>query len=194
MKFTDEDIITGLRERDGKVISFIERRFFSMIEHIVTSKGGQKEEARDLFNEAMIAIIMKIDSPSFELTCQFKSYLYAVCNNMYKLILKRRRIAGKFNSIPQNDQSFADFSEDYDRKLYKQKLLECFHKLGPKCQKIYKMYWNEISQKDIAKDLGVSYAYLRKRKHECRKRLIEIIKSDPAILNLVKDEIPTFLE
>lgn len=194
MKYTDIEIIAGLRERNGSVIGYIESRYYTMVEYIVTSKGGQKEEAKDLFNEALIAIIMKTDNPSFQLTCQFKSYLYAVCNNMYKLILKRKKLAVKYNSSNQNEQPISDFTEEYDRKLYKQKLLECFHRLGPKCQKIYKMYWNEISQKDIAKDLGVSYAYLRKRKYECRKRLIEIIKSDPAILKLVKDEIPAILE
>jgi RNA polymerase sigma factor (sigma-70 family) len=194
MNYSDEEILIGLRERNDDVINYIENRYFSMVEYIVTSKGGDREDARDLFNDAMLAIIMKTDTPEFVLTCQFKSYLYAVCNNMYKLIRKKKRIADRHNTMSSEPEPDNDFTEDYDRKLYRQKLMECFNKLGPKCQKIYRMYWNEISQKEIAKNLGISYAYLRKRKYECRKKLIGIIKSDLTFMKLIKDEIPKILE
>ncbi len=194
LMYSDSEIITGLRKRDEYVMSYVRRRYFTLVEYIVCHKGGNREDARDMFNEAVSVILIRVDDPGFELTCQFKSFLFAICENKWKLTLEKKRISGNYRFRKGDDPAPADFSENYDRKIIRELLDRSFYKLGQNCQKIMRMFWDEVPQQQIADTLGFSYAYLRKKKYICQKTLMEILVRNDRNMNILRDIIPDFSE
>ena len=51
-----------------------------------------------------------------------------------------------------------------------------FEKLGERCREIIRKCLGSKSQEEVAAELGVSYAYLRKKKSECTADLVKMIK------------------
>ena len=52
-----------------------------------------------------------------------------------------------------------------------------FGKLGERCRQIIQKCLGNKPQDEVAAELGVSYAYLRKKKSECTAELIKLIQS-----------------
>ena len=56
-----------------------------------------------------------------------------------------------------------------------------FKKLGERCREIINKCLGNKPQEELAEELGVSYAYLRKKKSECMAELIKLIKTKQAL-------------
>jgi DNA-directed RNA polymerase specialized sigma subunit len=53
-----------------------------------------------------------------------------------------------------------------------------FDALGEKCRQILQWFFDKTPLKEIAKRLDTSEGYIKKRKFQCKKQLIEAIQSD----------------
>jgi RNA polymerase sigma factor (sigma-70 family) len=183
--YTDQQIIKSLKYRDNHVVSYISKKFLPMIKYMIKELNGEIEDAEDIFQEALIIIIKKIDSNEFKLTAKFSTYLYAVCKNLFEYKRKRERVAEKYilKQVSADVVADEDFSENYDQnyqyKIYK----HYFAKLGASCQEILNLSWLDTPIKEIAEKIGSTQGYVRKKKHECKKRLIELILSNPDNIN-----------
>ena len=61
-----------------------------------------------------------------------------------------------------------------------------FKKLSQNCQKILELYMARIQLKEIANILGYkSDQYVKKRKHQCKEKLVNSIKNDPRYKELL---------
>ncbi len=174
-KYTDQQILKSLRQRESHVVSYIEVKFLPMIKHMLRETDWDDSEAEDIFQEALIIIIRKVDADELKLTAKFSTYLYSVCKNLFEL--KKRKVAIEKKHLTKKVETTYEenFSEDYDRN-YQYKIYKYyFSKLGSSCQQILNMYWLDMPIKEIAKKIGSTAGYVRKKKHECKKRLIELI-------------------
>ena len=76
-----------------------------MIQHFVLNNNGSFDDARDLFQEAMITLYEKVQSDSFVLSCQIKTYLFSICKNLW---LKRLQQMGKYSApLSTEEESIA---------------------------------------------------------------------------------------
>lgn len=165
MYYTDHEIIQHLKNRQDGVIAFIARKNMPVIEYMVQELGCGMYDAEDLFQEALIILITKIDSPVFELKTKFSVYLYAVCRNLCKYQNEKERQKERFFRMKLDDWDNHDFSENYD-------------KLSDLCQQLLKLDWLGYKVKEIAQKLGKTERYISRRKYKCKKRLVELIKKD----------------
>ncbi|MEO7306209.1 MAG: sigma factor, partial [Ferruginibacter sp.] len=76
-------LLEGLASNDGTVIEAIYRDNYPMIQGFILNNNGNSDEARDIFQEAMIVIYEKAVSGNFELNCLLKTYLYSVCRRLW---------------------------------------------------------------------------------------------------------------
>ncbi|MDF1550290.1 MAG: sigma-70 family RNA polymerase sigma factor [Bacteroidales bacterium] len=183
LSYTDEQILKSLKHRENHVVAYIAKKYLPMVKHMLVEFKGDENEAEDIFQEALIIIIKKIDSREFKLTAKFSTYLYAVCKNLFDYRKKRKAAADKYLIAELETVAEEDFSEDYDKK-YQYKIYKYyFSKLGEGCQDILNMHWLDMSMKEIAEKLGSSEGYIRKRKHACKKKLIELIMTNPDNIN-----------
>jgi RNA polymerase sigma factor (sigma-70 family) len=187
-EYTDSEIIECLKNRQSYVVKYLSDRYLPMIRLMVFQMGGSLDDAKDVFQDGLIIMLEKIDQDDFILTCKFKTYLYAVCENLWKSVLDKKQAAANYFSRRNDDDLEGDYSEIHDNRIYENIFYEVFDTLDPACQKILKLYWEELTPDEIAEKLGVTNGYVRKKKSEAQSQLVSRIKQHPAYRDIMKTE------
>jgi RNA polymerase sigma factor (sigma-70 family) len=184
INYTDQEIVDSLKNRENHVVAYVAKKYLPMVKYMIREMKAEFAEAEDIFQDALMIIIKKIDKDELKLTAKFSTYLYAVCKNLLEYHEKKNNVKQKY-LIAQGKDLLEDenFSENYDDD-YQQKIYQYyFEKLGTSCQDILKMYWLDLPIKEIANKIGTTEGFIRKKKHDCKKRLIELIISNPDNIN-----------
>jgi RNA polymerase sigma factor (sigma-70 family) len=187
-EYTDEEIVECLRNRQSYVVRHLSDRYMPMIRLMVYQMGGTIEDARDIFQDGLIIMLEKIDNKDFVLTCKFKTYLYCVCENLWKSVLEKRRAAANYITRRVDADGDKDFTEIIDQKMYEEIFRDVFETLDPVSKKILNLYWQEMSPQEIADKLGYTYGYVRKKKCKAQSELTEKVKNHPGYKRIMSTE------
>jgi RNA polymerase sigma factor (sigma-70 family) len=182
--FTDHKIIQGIRNRDDTIFKFLQVRYQDSIRLMVIEMGGNKEDAKDIFNEGLVTLIGLVDHKDFRLTCKLGTLLYALCSKKWKQQMDKQKAAKNYQYRRIDPDPDDDFSEEIDEKLYMSIFWESFQKLDRICKQILEGYLKDLSPREIADVLGYSYGYVRKRKSLCHSFLMKEIENHPDIIKL----------
>jgi RNA polymerase sigma factor (sigma-70 family) len=176
-----ENILVGLRDRDTKVLDYIYKNFYEQIKVFILRNRGSIEDAKDVYQDALLVIYQKASKDNLELSCSFQTYLYSVCRLLWLKQLEsnqiQRNTAEETGMYIELDEDLVEVFEKNERyKLYQHH----FQKLSFSCQKVLELFLAGISLREIANILGFkSEHYVKKRKYQCKEKLISSIKSDP---------------
>lgn len=187
-EFSDKEIVECLKARQSYVVRYLSERYLPMIRLMVTNMGGTSEDAKDIFQDGLVIMLEKIDSDQFYLTCKFKTFLYSVCENLWKSVLEKRKAANNYFTRKLDTSSDSDFTEEYDNQLYENLFNEVYQTLDPVCKEILKLYWQDYSPLEIAEKLGYTYGYVRKKKCECQAELMKRITNHPKFKQIKRTE------
>jgi RNA polymerase sigma factor (sigma-70 family) len=188
-EYTDIEIIECLRNRKSYVVHYLSDRYLPMVRLMVIQLGGDPEDAKDIFQEGLMIMLEKIDNKEFALTCKFKTFLYCVCENLWKSIIAKRQAAVNYFARRTEPEDEKDFTEVMDNNLCREIFLSVFDTLDPVGKNILKLYWEEVSPQEIADKLGYSYGYVRKKKCEAQAELTEKVKRHPDYKRIVNPGI-----
>lgn len=187
-EFTDSEIIDCLKNRESYVVQYLSDRYLPLIRFMVHQTGGTTEDAFDVFQDALIILLEKIDEDNLVLQCKFKTYLYSVCEYVWNGVLDKRKAASNYALRRQEEDEATDFSEDIDDNLYENILKKAFDTLDEGSREILNLYWMDLSNQDIANRLGYTYGYVRKKKCEAQNELIRKVKAHPEYKQLKSKE------
>jgi len=183
----DQRYIDGLRRGDSAVIEEIYQQHAQRITQWVLRNSGDESDARDLFQESLLAIYQKAQQ-GLRLTCPFSAFFFITCRNQWINTLRQRKnrevtINDEQLSITESAQEAVQLAESQEQQ--RQLFLEKFRELGPACQEILGLSWTWDEERDrwnslqdVATQLDRSYGYIRKKVAECRARLMELIHGD----------------
>jgi len=186
-KYTDREIIQGLKSGESYAVKFLAREFLPVISYFISKNSGSEEDAKDVFQDALFIIIEKIHNNDFEVQGALSTYLFAICKHLWLIELDRQKAAKNYQLRHLIEAKEIDSSELVDSVFYENVFRQCFNAMDEISQKILKMYWMEISPTEIAEKLGYSYGYVRKRKSECMKELKTRIMEHPDYNELEKN-------
>ena len=190
-EYTDTEIIECLRNRQSYVVHYLFDRYMPMIRLMVYQKGGTNDDAHDIFQDGLIIMLEKLDNKEFALTCKFKTFLYCVCEHLWKSILDKRQAATNYLSKRSEPETDKDFTELIDHQIYEEIFRDVFETLDPISKKILNLYWQEVSPQEIAHKLGYTYGYVRKKKCEAQNELTEKVKKHPGYKRIRSTELAT---
>jgi len=187
-EYSDSEIIDCLRNRQSYVVRYLSDRYLPMIKLMVSQFGGTSEDAKDIFQEGLMIMLEKIDNKEFALTCKFKTFLYCVCENLWKSVLARRQATVNYirNRVAVDEDN--DFTELMDNNLCRNIFEEAFDTLDTAGKNILKLYWVDISPREIAAKLGYTYGYVRKKKCKAQAELIMKVKIHPDYKRIMEQE------
>jgi RNA polymerase sigma factor (sigma-70 family) len=178
-KFSDQEIIIGLKAGEAFAVNYLAKEYLPMIRYFISKNNGSDEDAKDIFQDALFILIDKINSKDFNLQVTLSTYLFAICKNLWLMVLDRQKAARNYEKRRSSDVLENDFTESGDIAFYERIFRQCFDAMDDVSQKILKMYWMEIAPTEIAEKLGYSYGYVRKKKSECMKELKNRIMNHP---------------
>ncbi|HTR28018.1 MAG TPA: sigma-70 family RNA polymerase sigma factor [Puia sp.] len=174
---TEQQLLEGLALNDRKAIETIYKRHYSMVQALILNNSGYPDDARDIFQEAMIVLYEKVKSGSFELNCQLKTYLYSVCRRLW---LKRLGQLNRTFSEVENLQDTVPVEDELERHEQRNRDFQVMelslNSLGEPCRSLLKAYYLEMkSMVEIAGDFGYTNAdNAKNQKYKCLMRLKKI--------------------
>ena len=187
---SNSELIKGIRHHDSAILQYVYDHHYPIIEGYITHNQGTREQAMDIFQDAMIIVYKRIRSGNLELSCKFSTFLYAICKNLW--IQERKKHLQRAEKLRQHKLVVHDPGPADDPLLQKH-LTDLFNKhfeaLSKDCQKILSMYFNNFSIEDIRAAMNYKdLHHTADRKYRCKKSLINRIVNDPLFKRL-KNEL-----
>lgn len=187
IKFTDKQILNGLRDQNGIIISHLYGYYYNSIRHFIINNGGSDADTKDIFQEALIVLYRKTKTEDFSLSCSVHTYLFGISKILwYKELEKRNRTINDscdVDEIKEIDHTIEELIVKNERlKLFR----EVFEKMNSNCKKILSMFMRGYSTSAVTENLGYASDQVTKNKRlRCKKSLAELIKSNSRYKNLV---------
>lgn len=178
-----EDFLAG----DTETLKDIYRRYFPVVQKFVLKNSGTETDAKDVFQDALVFTFQKLKSDSLSLNCSLTTYIFAVCRNMWMNTLRRRKKTILWDELPNSSD---DVNQDILDQMQEQSKLMLYHKsflqLGDVCQELLRNFFLGKTMQEISSLLNFSVGYTRKKKFECKKRLLELVEGNPLYRELVE--------
>ncbi len=176
---TDEKIIELIQNRKEDKALIKLYRYQGKVTSLVKSRGGSKDDAQDVFQEALLILCKKVWEGNFKLTAKLDTYLYSICYNLWRHQLEKNN---KHFKVEVNDQLQLTDVDGIDEAIEKECKINLAEsvliKLGEPCLKLLKMFYYEaLKMKEIANRLGYkSESTAKTQKYKCIERAKKQIK------------------
>jgi len=173
----EKDLLQGLARSERKAIETIYRENYNMIQSLIINNSGSSDDAKDIFQEAMIVLYEKVRSGSFELNCLIKTYVYSVSRRLWlKRLQQMNHYAPALESM-QDTVPVEDEIEENDRINNEFQAMDtAISSLGEPCKSLLEAYYLE---KKNMQEIALSFGYTnadnaKNQKYKCLMRLKKI--------------------
>lgn len=172
----DRDLLLGLTRDDDRALETIYTENYPSILRMVLQYNGSEDDAKDLFQEAMIILYEKARKEEFDLHSKLKTFLYAVCRHLW---LKRLQTGSWQLSLPAELEEVLPAEEtgimnEHEEKDRQFRIMEkTMGSMGEPCKTILEDYYiRKLSMQDIAEKFGYTNSENAKnQKYKCLMRL-----------------------
>ena len=168
----DSEILEKIRKGDESALDYLYKKNFKMMTKLVINNNGTEDEAKDIYQEALIVFWQKVTSGNLTLSSKISTFLYSICQNLWRKELERK-------SRMSNEEKDTEEELDFDQQERIDVINRCINQLGETCRRILTYYYfDSLSMQDIAELLGFANADTAKtKKYKCKKELDELIKA-----------------
>lgn len=179
--YTDQSLYQGLLNNETTAFEFIYTKNFPAVRQQVQQYGGSEDDAKDIFQEGVIALWNNIRAGTYQLreNVKMSTYLIQICKLRW---MDRMKKASHRYEIRKEDyvepaaeaEVLADWIDREDQQQFQQQ----FAQLGERCQDLLKrFYFLKESLQDIARVMGIGEATAKNEKYRCMQRLKKIVLS-----------------
>ncbi|MFH2094854.1 MAG: sigma-70 family RNA polymerase sigma factor [Bacteroidota bacterium] len=178
-QYKDEDeLIHHLRNGDHQALTVLYKSYYPVIARFISMNSGEDDDARDIYQEAVIIFYNKLQDSTFELHCKIKTYLYSVCRKLWLNELKKKGVHSIDITEIEGHVEFAQ-EEKTDFTLEEKKLSTMnfsMEMLGEPCRTIlHDFYIARLSMNEIRDKMGYTTTdNAKNQKYKCLQRLKKI--------------------
>jgi RNA polymerase sigma factor (sigma-70 family) len=170
----DELIVAEIRNKNNVVLRELYKTHYAMAVNLVCANSGTEQEAKDVYQEAVIAFYEKVQQPQFSLSCKIKTYLYAVCRRLWlKRLWEKKRTNGSMHELETFSGIEDDMIEIEEKENRFAKMDTALKALGEPCRSIIEdFYIRDLSMENIREKFGYTNPENAKnQKYKCLQRL-----------------------
>jgi RNA polymerase sigma factor (sigma-70 family) len=174
---TDQALLIGLAEGSDRALSQLYKQHYPMVSQLVINNSGSTDDAKDIYQEALIVLFEKVSAGDFELNCQLKTFIYAVARRLWlKQLAQRGRSplirASQFDEEPAESVT-DDLADHLRRDQQFEQMAESLTRLGEPCRTLLEdFYIRHLSMQDITEKFGYTNTDNAKtQKYKCLTRL-----------------------
>lgn len=149
----DFPLIQAIKSGNEKALGLFYQDNFGKILHLVLKNSGSDDDARDVYQDGMMEVVLQIRGGRLDqLSSRLSTYLYSVC--YYKWI-DRLRQKGKTMQTDFDDDLETAVIEEEDSAPYLPALEKVLMQIGEKCLQLLKaFYYEKLTMTQIASKLG----------------------------------------
>ncbi len=168
----DSEILERISRGDEKILDHLYKKYYRMMTKVVLSNSGTEEEAKDVYQEALLAFWQKASSGKLVLTSKISTYLYSICLNQWRKELDRK-------SRLSSEEVDGEETQGHDAEERLRIVKECIEELGDVCKGVLTYYYFDgLGMQDIAEKMNFANTDTAKtKKYKCKKKLDSLIKS-----------------
>jgi RNA polymerase sigma factor (sigma-70 family) len=178
----DHRHIEALRRNDPAGIREIYRLYSNQALRWVVRNQGTSDDARDVFQEALMALYEKSLEPGFILTCPLGALLHIIYSRKW---IDRLRQKGREAEVRETEKSRYSFEvvedaatlaeEALTAQAQQSRLAEAFAELSELCRNMLKLLGSGTAPREVAAQLQMnSVDTLYRRKNACMQRWREV--------------------
>ncbi len=178
-EISDQEIIEGVSKGDSRAINRIYKSYFPSISRMIVNNNGSEDEAKDIFQEAVMVLYDKITQQKFELSSKLGTFLYAVSRRLWLKQLTRKGSVASTADI-SDFEDLLRVEDDLERHDEIEQRFDHMNiallQLGEPCQTLLKdFYIANMSMQDIRDKFGYTNTDNAKtQKYKCLQRLKKI--------------------
>lgn len=186
----DQKYIDALLNSNVDLIKEIYQKWGPEVRNFVIKNNGTAEDAKDIFQETIAAVLLKIRKEKFILTVPFGGYLYFI----YRAKWFNKLSKNKKEPVIIDDINRYTNETDTNQPGEATKLLElrleifkaCFEQLSEKCQQVLNAKYSEgLRSNVVMQQLQLpSIGAVNKKMFDCRENLRKLITKHPLFKNL----------
>jgi RNA polymerase sigma factor (sigma-70 family) len=168
----ETEIFERIKKGDEKALELIYKKYYRMMTKLVITNSGTEEEARDVYQDALVVFWQKARSGNLVLTSKMSTFIYSICQNLWRKELDRKKRLS-------NEEKDTPTTMDMDSAEREKIMAKCLDQLGETCRKVLMYYYfDEMSMQEIAEKLGFANTDTAKtKKYKCKQKLDELVKS-----------------
>ncbi|HMR93405.1 MAG TPA: sigma-70 family RNA polymerase sigma factor [Chitinophagaceae bacterium] len=177
--------VKAIRANDQPFLQWLYREQYPKTESFVLQNNGTAEQAKDIYQEAFIAMWRNVQLGRFvpKNEQSLPGYLLQIAKNKWldylrssgykRTTLLREGLADEWSAeMPQQEEDSRQEEE------YIKRVRENFRELGDNCRKVLTaFYFKKESMKKIADAMGWTEATARNNKYRCIERLRALMKN-----------------
>jgi RNA polymerase sigma factor (sigma-70 family) len=189
---TDEAVIEGIRSGKelDRVLRFLYREHYGLLENYVTRNSGSEEDAADIFQEVIMAFVNLVQAGKFRGESSIKTFLYALNRNTWLNEIKRKGRAETREMKYEIGTEKIEVNADavIENREMNAALMKTVEDLGEACKKILLLfYFENLSMKEILASLPYeNEQVVRNKKYKCLKKMEEMVSANPILYNQLK--------
>lgn len=179
---SDQKYVDALVHNDRRLIQEIYQKFAPKVIGFICKNSGDEMRARDIIQEALVAIYDQARVDGLKLRCPFEAYFFLICKRKWYNALKRKANQGV--TIQEERLSIVEEAQEAleENQVFQQRqelYLHMLAKMGETCKQLIRLGMSSLSMKEVAEKLEITYAYARKKKSVCLSKLTALIQSSP---------------
>lgn len=157
----------------------------------IIANSGSEEQAKDVFQESVIALYENVRDGKFKADSSLSTYLFSIAKFKWFNQIKK-------DSIRSGHHQKAQLKEEFDpgplaqlvQTEAKERILGVLEGLGERCKQILvESLYHNASMKEIAKSLSFSSEQVvRNTKYKCLKKLKELIVERPQLIKILRTD------
>ena len=176
-ELNEQVLLEGLAQNDRIAIETLYSQHYKMVQALILNNQGTIDDARDVFQEAMIVLYEKARSGSFELNCQIKTYVYSVCRRLWlKRLQQMQKYVPEMNGMDELVPVEEEVESQEKRNSDFQMMEKALSSLGEPCKSLIEAFYiQKKSMTEIAGNFGYTNAdNAKNQKYKCLMRLKKI--------------------
>lgn len=153
--------------------------------------GCDDEAAQDVFQDAVVELLIAIEEEKFQGQSSLKTYLFGIAKHLWFARLRRQGVEQRYQ-----DRLMADPTPErpvtpeglYLRQHQQEKIDGVLQQLGDACREVLTLWSLRYDMKEIATRMGYANDQIaRNKKSRCLQRLKQLVSSNPAVRELVQE-------
>lgn len=185
----DRKTLAGLRNNDNQAYEILYKFYFPMVENFVLKNSGNRDDARDVFQETILVLLDKVPTEDFELTSSLKTYLFSISSNLWlKRLRQARQMSTRSGDALEQGSTHGPAAaveiacELHEEPTPAEKVMGFLSRITLKCQTLLKAIF--FLRKDIhtiTRENGYTSVHnAQNQKYKCLEQARREAKSDQA--------------
>ena len=179
LAYDDTTLYEGLKRNQQSAFEYLYKNNYPAVRQLLRQYNGSEDDAKDVFQEGMIALWNNIRSGSYQLREDVKmsTYLIQICKlrwmDRMKKASSRYEIRQETYLEPAEE---AEVMVNWINREEQSEFQQQFAQLGERCQTLLKgFYFMKQSLQEISERLGIGEASAKNEKYRCMQRLKKIV-------------------